>query len=197
MKLSELAREVLGAKVKGGDAEIRGLCIDSRVAGKGDLFFCFRGTHTDSHVFAGEAERRGASAVGAERELEVNLPQLLVPDGREAMSRVSAAFYGHPEKKLSFVGVTGTNGKTTVSQMLRNIFGEEGKRAGVIGTLGASYASVEVSPSLTTPDPVFLFSLLADMVQANTEIAVMEVSAHALALKKELPICYDIAVFTN
>lgn len=197
MKLSELAREVSGARLLGGDAEITGLCVDSRVAGAGDLFFCYRGTHSDSHAFAAEAESRGARAVVAERETEVNLPQLIVKDGRSALSRIAAAFYGHPERKLVLVGVTGTNGKTTVANMLRNILEAGGKRAGVIGTLGASYASAVVAPSLTTPDPVCLFALLADMVRAGTEYCVMEVSAHALALKKEIPIFYEVAVFTN
>lgn len=197
MKLSELAREVRGARIVGGDSEITGLCTDSRVAGEGDLFFCFRGTQTDSHVFAAEAERRGVGAVVCERETGVNLPMLLVPDGREAMSRISAAFYGHPERKLAVVGVTGTNGKTTVTHMLRNILEEGGKKAGMIGTLGAVYGSTVVAPSLTTPDPSALFSLFADMRKAGTEIVVMEVSAHALALKKECPIRYDAAIFTN
>ncbi len=197
MKLSVLARETAGARLVGGDAEIKGLRFDSRITENGDLFFCYRGTHSDSHAYAAEAERRGAVAIVCEREADVNLPQLIVSDGREAMARIAAGFYGHPEKKLSIVGVTGTNGKTTVSQMLYRILECDGRRAGVIGTLGGKFPSAEIAPTLTTPDSVFLFSLLADMVRAKTEIAVMEVSAHALALKKEVPICYDTAVFTN
>ena len=196
MKLSELSRELAGAVLK-GDAEIRSLATDSRVAGEGDLFFCMRGTHADSHLFAAEAEERGAAAVLSEHDTGVSIPQLIVPDAREAMARAAAAFYGHPERDLTLIGVTGTNGKTTVTHMLYEIFTAAGKACGRIGTLGAKYGATEVPPALTTPDPVALFSLLSDMKRAGTRIVAMEVSAHALALKKVAPICYDAAVFTN
>lgn len=195
MKLSELAEET--GELYGGDAEIRGLCTDSRVAGKGDLFFCFRGTREDGHKFAAEAAARGAAAVVCERKLALSCPQLVVSDGREAMARIAAAFYGHPERRLKTVGVTGTNGKTTTATMIAEILSAAGMRTGLVGTLGARYGTVVVPPSLTTPDPVCLFSLLADMVAAGMKAVVLEVSAHALALKKETPICYDVAVFTN
>ena len=195
MKLSELAEGT--GELCGGDAEIRGLCTDSRVAGKGDLFFCFRGTREDGHKFAAEAAARGAAAVVCERKLALSCPQLVVSDGREAMARIAAAFYGHPERRLKTVGVTGTNGKTTTATMIAEILSATGMRTGLVGTLGARYGTVVVPPSLTTPDPVCLFSLLADMAAAGMEAVVLEVSAHALALKKETPICYDVAVFTN
>ena len=196
MKLSALAREIAGAELT-GEAEIRALATDSRVVGEGDLFFCIRGTHADSHLFAAEAEARGAQAIMSEHDTGVSIPQLIVPDAREGMARISAAFYGHPERELCMIGVTGTNGKTTVTHMLHEIFTAAGKPCGRIGTLGAKYASMQVPPALTTPDPVALFSLLADMKRAGTHIVAMEVSAHALALKKVAPICYDAAIFTN
>ncbi len=196
MKLSQLAKEIGGTWI-GGDAEIRALCTDSRVSGEGDLFLCFRGTQTDSHIYAEQAEARGAAAIVCERKLNVSLPQLIVEDSRESMARVAAAFYGHPERKLKLIGVTGTNGKTTVSHMLYYILRAAEKKTGLIGTLGARYAATNVPPALTTPDPVALFSLLADMVSAGIEFTVMEVSAHALALKKVEPILFEIAIFTN
>lgn len=196
MNLKELVIELEQCTVK-GDAEVRGLTADSRVAGKGDLFFCYRGEHIDSHEFALEAEARGCAAIVCERELPVSCAQIVVPDGRAAMSKICAAFYRHPERKMKMVGVTGTNGKTTTVAMTKNILACAGIHAGVIGTLGATYGSVRIAPSLTTPDPIGLFSLLADMARSGTEVVVMEVSAHALALKKELPVCYDVAVFTN
>ncbi|MDE5548244.1 MAG: UDP-N-acetylmuramoyl-L-alanyl-D-glutamate--2,6-diaminopimelate ligase, partial [Clostridia bacterium] len=127
MRLSELAQELTGASIT-GDANITGLCTDSRVAGEGDLFFCFGGTHVDSHAFAYEAEERGCAAIVCERDIPVSVPKLIVKDGREAMARLCAAFYGHPEKKLKIVGVTGTNGKTTVTHMFYNILLEAGKK---------------------------------------------------------------------
>lgn len=196
MRLSQLAAELQGIK-RVGDAEITGLCTDSRVAGKGDLYFCFRGTHTDSHAYAEEAVRRGAEAVVCERPLPLDCAQLLVSDGREAMAKIAAAFYRHPERSMKLAGVTGTNGKTTVAHMLRGILSAWGKRTGIIGTLGASYGDRTVAPSLTTPDPAFLFSLLADMRSEGVEYVVMEVSAHALALKKVCPIFFDVGIFTN
>ena len=196
MKLSEIAKELPGSALS-GDADVYGLCTDSRVAGEGDLFFCFCGTKTDAHDCAAEAVGRGACALVCERKLPFPCAQLVVSDGREAMARIAAAFYRHPERAMRMVGVTGTNGKTTTAAMIANILEEAGVPTGIIGTLGAAYAGVRVPPSLTTPDPVCLFALLQDMVNAGMRAAVMEVSAHALALRKEVPIFYDVAVFTN
>ncbi len=196
MKLSQLALDLPQAELT-QDAQIGGLCTDSRVAGAGDLFFCFCGTRTDAHDCAAEAVGRGAAAVVCEHALALPCAQLIVPDGREAMARIAAAYFGHPERCMKMVGVTGTNGKTTTAAMTAEILREAGIAAGLIGTLGAEYGGVHVPPSLTTPDPVCLFSLLRDMANAGMRAAVMEVSAHALALKKEAPVFYDVAVFTN
>ncbi len=197
MKLSEIAKEIQGAKLHGSDAEILSLCADSRVAGEDDLFFCLQGARVDSHELAFEAEMRGAAAVICEHEVEVSIPQMIVPDARRAMAYVAAAFYCHPERKMKFVGITGTNGKTTVSHMIYEILKADGREAGLIGTLGAKYGAVEIDPSLTTPDPIALFSLLADMKRKGVDYVVMEVSAHALELGKVDPILFDLAVFTN
>lgn len=197
MRLQRLLNDLPGADLIGGDAEVYSLCTDSRVAGEGDLFFCYRGTKTDSHAYAAQAEARGAAAIVCERKTEVACPQIVVKDGREAMSRIAAAFYGHPERGMQIVGITGTNGKTTTAHMISSMLEEAGIACGLIGTLGARYADVSVSSALTTPDPICLFSLLSDMARAGVRVAVMEVSAHALALKKELPIRYEVAVFTN
>lgn len=195
MKLSDCI-EACGGRLT-GDAAFKGLCTDSRVAGRGELFFCYRGTREDGHVHAAEAVARGAAAIVCERELPLSCPQLVVADGRAAMAQIAAAFYGHPERALTMVGVTGTNGKTTTACMIAHILRAAGCGTGLVGTLGASYGKVVVPPSLTTPDPVCLFSVLADMRRAGMKAAVLEVSAHALALKKEVPVCYDAAVFTN
>ncbi len=197
MKLSFLLREISYERRTAGDCEITGLCTDSRSACDGDLFFCYAGTRVDSHRFAKDAESRGAAAVVCERECGVSCPQIIVKNGREAMAHISAAFYNHPERDLKIVGVTGTNGKTTVSHMLRSILEEGGIKSGLIGTLGAKYGNKFVAPALTTPDPVFLFSLLADMKKEGVTTVVTEVSAHALALGKVSPIAFEIAVFTN
>lgn len=195
MKLSELASEAKGKCIK--DAEISGLCTDSRITERGELFFCFRGRQADSHDFAEDAFERGAAAIVCERELPLPCPQLIVQNGREAMAKIAAAFYGHPERKMKMIGVTGTNGKTTTCHLLRAVLRADGREVGLIGTLGASYANRTISPDLTTPDPISLFSLLANMEKAGVEVVVMEVSAHALALEKVCPICFEVGIFTN
>ena len=197
MKLSRLLNGFPCRTLQFRDAEVASLCTDSRVAEAGDLFFCFRGTHTDSHAYAAEAARRGVCAVVCERECAVSCPQIVVSDGREAMARLAAAFYGHPEREMRLCAVTGTNGKTTTAHMLHSVLEAAGEKAGLIGTLGARFGETTLPPDLTTPDPVTLFSLLADMKRAGVRTCVMEVSAHALALKKVCPIVFDTAVFTN
>ncbi len=193
--LSALAKE-LREKQLVGDAEITALCTDSRTASEGELFFCYVGTGTDLHSYAEEAASRGASLV-CERELPLPCAQLIVPDGRRAMAELAAAFYSHPEKGMRFAGVTGTNGKTTTCHLLASVLEESGRKTGLIGTLGARFAGRTVPPDLTTPDPVSLFALLAEMKKAGVQDVVMEVSAHALALKKTYPILFDVGIFTN
>lgn len=197
MNLLQLIKQTKYHCINESDCEIVSLCTDSRVCEKGDLFFCLRGTRVDSHRFAKEAERRGASAIVCEEDCGVACPQIIVSDGREAMADISSLFYGHPERKLKMVAVTGTNGKTTVTHMLYSIMQSAGLACGMIGTLGAKYRNVCVAPDLTTPDPVALYSLLFEMVNAGVEYVVMEVSAHALALKKVKPVRFEVGIFTN
>ncbi len=198
MLLGKLAEEI-GAKEVIGDpgTEICGISADSKHIMKGDLFVCFRGAEHDGHDFAAEAAAGGAAALAVERRLDIPLPQLVVEDGRKATGLMAAAFYGHPEKKLRFVGITGTNGKTTTAHMLAAIFRAAGIPCGNIGTLGVFYANREIAPELTTPDPVFLYRTLADMASAGVEWVVMEVSAHALSFGKTDGIRFDYCIFTN
>ncbi len=195
MKLSALAKELAEKKLL-GDCEVTGLCTDSRTASEGELFFCYRGSSVDLHRYAEEAASRGACIV-CEHEMPLSCAQLVVPDGRKAMAELSAAFYAHPERGMRFTGVTGTNGKTTTCHLLASILEASGREVGLIGTLGARFAGRAIPPDLTTPDPVSLFALLAEMKKAGVREVVMEVSAHALALKKTAPIFFDVGIFTN
>lgn len=198
MLLSSLLRETAHLKtVRFKDVEVTGVSIDSKHVLQGDLFVCFAGGEHDGHEFAGEALAAGASALVAERELPFPVPQVIVEDGRAASAAFSAAFYGHPEKRLKIIGVTGTNGKTTTAHMLASIFAAAGKTCGNIGTLGIRYANREVAPELTTPDPCFLYKIFADMVACGVEYAVMEVSAHALHFGKVDGIPFEAGIFTN
>ncbi len=176
---------------------VAGMSDDSRFVKKGELFFCRRGINYDTHEFAHEATSRGAVAVVCERALDLSLPQIIVEDGREAMAMLAAKFYNYPSKKLKVIGITGTNGKTTVSYMISSILQSAKKRVGVIGTLGISYGRKRIAPELTTPDPIYLQRTLADMAREGVEYVVMEVSAHALHYKKDASIDYSACVFTN
>ncbi|MBQ7165149.1 MAG: UDP-N-acetylmuramoyl-L-alanyl-D-glutamate--2,6-diaminopimelate ligase [Clostridia bacterium] len=198
MLLSELIKNIEYKETKGKlDAEIKGLAINDSLVKEGDLFFCINGTNTDGHEFASLAASRGAAAVVCERPLEVNASQVIVEDVRLAMSLIAKDFYGRPSEKLRVKGVTGTNGKTTTCHLIRNVLRSAGHETGLIGTLGIFYGNVEIAPELTTPDPIFLHKIFADMVKAGVEIVVMEVSAHAVALKKIEGIKFEAGVFTN
>ena len=198
MKLSQLIADIEYIQSVGGtEAEIGGISADSRTVQRGDLFVCYTGGAVDSHDCAEEAYRKGASALICQKRLPVDLPQIIVKDGRAAMAPLARAFYGYADKKLKIVGVTGTNGKTTTTHMLKAIFESNGINCAVIGTLGISYGDKFISPELTTPDPIFLYSLFADMVKSGVEYVFMEVSAHALALGKVDGIKFGAAIFTN
>lgn len=198
MKLDELlkyirANEIVGLK----NVDIGGLCTASQKVQEGDLFFCFKGGKCDSHEYIAEAIENGAAAVVCEKKLDCNVPQIIVDDSRAQIAVAARAFYGFPDKKMKIIGVTGTNGKTTTTYMLSSIFKANGGKVGVIGTLGVSYGEKFISPELTTPDPDYLYSVLADMAADGVEYVFMEVSAHALYYNKISGIVFEAGIFTN
>ena len=198
MKLSELIKYAEVKEISGfSDVEISGICADSRKIRRGDLFICYKGGNFDSHEKAAEAEKNGAAAVVCEKPVGCNIPQITVGDGRAHVSRLARAFYGFADKKLKISAVTGTNGKTTTTYMLESILKAYGKSAAVIGTLGISYAGKFIAPELTTPDPVYLHSVFADMVACGVEYVFMEVSAHALYFDKINGLHFEVGIFTN
>ncbi len=197
MKLSMLVQALGGTAEGDTEAEITGLCTDSSKIKKGDLFFCYKGTKFDSHSCAAAAEKAGAAALVCERRLGCSLPQIVVKDGRAAVAVAARIFYGCADKNLKIVAVTGTNGKTTTTYMLASIFSAAGRSAGVIGTLGISFAGRFISPELTTPDPVYLHSVLREMADCGVEYVFMEVSAHALYFDKTAGIRFAAGIFTN
>ena len=193
-------KEIYADKIAGKevfDLEIGGLSIDSRLCRGGELFICLSGGENDSHVFARQALKNGAVALVTERRLPLSAAQIVVENSRVATSLLAAKFYGEPSKKLKIIGVTGTNGKTTVSYMIASILKSAGKSVGVIGTLGIIYANKRIAPELTTPDPVFLHEIFADMVALGIEYVVMEVSAHAQHYNKIAGLSFAACIFTN
>lgn len=198
MKLSDILKDLQCEQICGSaDTEVLGLCTDADAVCAGDLFICYKGTKFDSHGAVSKAEKSGAAAIICEREIETSLPHVIVGDGRAAMAVVARTFYGYADKKLKLVAVTGTNGKTTTTHMLKSIFDKNNSKTGIIGTLGIAYGDIFISPELTTPDPLFLHSVFADMAKSGVEYVFMEVSAHALYFDKIHGLTFEAGIFTN
>jgi UDP-N-acetylmuramoyl-L-alanyl-D-glutamate--2,6-diaminopimelate ligase len=164
--------------------------FDSRRVTPATLFCCVPGEHTDGHLHAAEAVSRGATALLCEHFLDLPVTQVRVAAGdvRPAMAQVSASWWGHPDRSLEMVGVTGTNGKTTVTQMVGSILRAAGRRTAVIGTLGGTR---------TTPESPDLQQYLAEYVADGTTSVVMEVSSHAVTQHRVDAVHYEVAAFTN
>ena len=186
--LRHLAQAAPGLVDRNGDAEITGLAHDSREVGSGDLFFCVPGSNHDGHDFASDAVSRGAAGLVVERPLSLACPQMQTDSVRRAMGPISSAFYRHPSQSMVMVGVTGTNGKTTVCSLLGSVLISSGLKAEVLGTL---------TGARTTPESLDLQHQLARWRSAGVEAVAMEVSSHALDQHRVDGIRYDAAVFTN
>ncbi|WP_028305612.1 UDP-N-acetylmuramoyl-L-alanyl-D-glutamate--2,6-diaminopimelate ligase [Desulfitobacterium sp. PCE1] len=182
-----------------GDQEtlIQGMVMDSRQVQPGDLYACVPGMNVDGHDFAVQAIAKGAVALLVERILPLDIPQLQVNNVREVMGYLAANLYDHPAGKLEVVGVTGTNGKTTITHLVEHIAAREGKKVGLIGTLGARIAGRELPGSRTTPEAIDLQKLLREMVDEGVQYAVMEVSSHALVLGRVKGCEFDAGIFSN
>ncbi len=198
MKLKDLIKNVeVKSTVNFSDVEIKSVKFDSNSVTENSLFICISGQNGDGHNYVKQAEKYGAAAIISEREVDTSLPQIIVESSRKAMSVIAAEFYGNAHKKLKLIAVTGTNGKTTTCQILKKIFDDAKIECGVIGTIGTRYKDKFIEPTLTTPDPLTLHKIFADMVNLGVKVAVMEASAHALYLSKLEGIVFDVAVFTN
>ena len=194
MKLSALLPE--WTKIE-DEKEISSLCFDSREAKEGSLYFCIPGGNADGHSFAYSAVASGATAIVVERLVDLHVTQIVVPDARKALALAAARFYGEPAKKLKLIGITGTNGKTTTTYIVESILKAAGLKTGVIGTSGIFIGSQKIEAKLTTPDPTDFHAILAQMVEAEVDFVVMEVSAHSLALRKMFGVQFDVTAFTN
>jgi UDP-N-acetylmuramoyl-L-alanyl-D-glutamate--2,6-diaminopimelate ligase len=181
-------------------ARVSGVVYDSRRATTGAVFVALRGREADGAAFGREAVARGAVAVIAETpapEPTGNVPWIQVADARLALAALAAEYWGHPSEQLTLVGITGTNGKTTTSYVLASIFEAAGIRCGRVGTVGYRIGDKEVDAARTTPEAPELQQMLRDMVAERCGACVMEVSSHALALKRADHLRFSAAVFTN
>lgn len=173
------------------------ICYDSRKVVNGSLFICLTGGVADGHNFAKSAEALGAVAVVAERMTDSSLPHIIVPDTRVAMFALSAAWFGNPEQKMKFVGVTGTNGKTSTVFYIKSILDRMGKKTGLIGTAFNMIGDKELPSLATTPEPLTLMELLKQMYDSGVEYVIMEVSSHSIVQKRVCGIRFQVAAFTN
>jgi len=179
-------------------SRINKISNNSRTVIPGDLFFAIRGIQADGHSFIPMAVEKGATAIVVEKyQKNIDVPQIVVPDSRAALSKAAANFYDNPSQKLKVVGITGTNGKTTTVYLLNAILKTAQISRGSIGTLGYSIQDNFYPLNLTTPDSLQLQEILARMVENNVSIVPMEVSAHALSLNRVDDIQFRGGVFTN
>jgi len=187
MRLRDLLRDV-PLRHDVDDVEISSVTADSRLVKPGALFVAIPGTAMDGAKFVPQARGKGAAAIVTSDDVE---------DPRAALATIAANFYGRPADKLSLVGVTGTSGKTTTTKMVESIFDATGEPVGLIGTIEYRAGDERLSADRTTPDAVVLQEWFAKMVDAGVRHAVMEVSSHALALKRTHGVKFRVAVFTN
>jgi UDP-N-acetylmuramoyl-L-alanyl-D-glutamate--2,6-diaminopimelate ligase len=198
MRLADLAAAAGQAQVVGDpDVDVLGLAYDSRKAGPGTLFFCVVGEKRDGHEFAGQVVEAGAVALVVERELDVGVPQVVVPSARAAMAPFAAAFWGDPTAELKVVGVTGTNGKTTTAYLTREILEAAGIQTGLMGTVKQVVGGEEEPVERTTPEAIDLQETFRRMLARGDRACAMEVSSHALVLHRADAIHFDVAIFTN
>jgi UDP-N-acetylmuramoyl-L-alanyl-D-glutamate--2,6-diaminopimelate ligase len=179
---------------------IESIVSDSRQASPGSLFVAYRGVAVDGHDFALQAIKQGAVAIVAERELgDVPVPVVVVPNGREALAYLSAAWHGHPARQMVVVGITGTDGKTTTCNLLHSILVAAGRRAGLITTVNAVIGERVMDTGLhtTTPDAPDVQRYLAQMAAASMEIAILETTSHGLEQHRVSACDFDLAVVTN
>lgn len=182
------------------DLEITGIAFDSRRVQPGHLFVCIPGFQSDGHDYAARAVEAGAVAVLVERvlsELPAQVPQIKVADARCRLGHLAARFFDYPASRLSMVGITGTNGKTSTAFLCETVLSKAGQAPGLIGTIRARVGDQNRDVQNTTPESSDLQELLRDMVAAGNRSVVMEVSSHALALHRVAGIPFDVAVYTN
>lgn len=195
MLLSELLKGI-DTKSNFNDTEITDITDNTAKLCEGCVFVCIKGAHFDGHSAAEEAVNKGARAVVAEYDTGVK-NQILVKNTRDAYSLLCANFYGNPSEKLHLIGITGTNGKTTTTFILKGIFDNLGIKSGLIGTVKNVTGDKEYPSSLTTPDSKELQRLFREMVDSGCKYCVMEVSSQALAQGRVDGCHFDIALFTN
>lgn len=203
MKLSKICSNLEYRCLKGSmETEVQDIVYDSRKIKENVMFVCMTGARTDGHDYIPDAVEKGASVIVVEREsaagqIPEHITVLAVSSTREALAFMSAAFFEYPARKLVTIGVTGTNGKTTTTHIIKSVLESSGKKTGLIGSNGATVGELHIPLKNTTPESYELHSLFHQMVEAGCECVVMEVSSQALKLGRTAGIQFDYGVFNN
>ena len=201
MKLNEILKTINPISIMGSDeVEITDIQMDSRRVTEGCVFIAVKGTQTDGHAYIAKAVESGAAAVVCQtlpEKLKEGVTYVTVKDSEEAVGKLATAFYGNPTEKLDLIGVTGTNGKTTIATLLYNMFRKFGYKVGLISTVCNYIDGEKVPTDHTTPDPITLNQLLGRMADEGCKYAFMEVSSHAVAQKRISGLTFAGGIFTN
>ena len=197
MKLAEICEELTYTCLQGEmEKEISDIIYDSRKVEKDTIFVCMVGAVVDGHDFVEDAVKKGAAALVVEHAVETDIPEnctvLQVEDARYALAIMSAAFFGHPDRELTTIGLTGTKGKTTTTYMIKSVLEEAGKKVGLIGTIGALIGEEKLPAKNTTPESYELHKMFRAMVDAGCEYVVMEVSSQGLKMHRVAGIVFDM-----
>jgi len=199
VKLKEILKQLPITDIHGNDnPDITSVTNDSRKCSQGTLFVAVRGFQTDGHKYIKTAVENGASAVVCEEYTSgISVPQIIVKNSRRAEAEVSSAFYGYPSRKFKLIGITGTNGKTTVTYLVKHILEECGYKVGLIGTNQNMIGDRIIETGRTTPHSIELQAIFAEMAEEKIDFCVMEVSSHALELDRVYGCHYAVGAFTN
>ncbi|WP_303824019.1 UDP-N-acetylmuramoyl-L-alanyl-D-glutamate--2,6-diaminopimelate ligase [Ruminococcus flavefaciens] len=195
MKLRDLIEN--NAVTAIGDTEISSVTDDTRKVTEGSLFVCVKGGSFDGHTAAAEMLEKGAAAVVCERDLGLGDRQIITENSRKLYGQICSAWFGHPERKMKLIGVTGTNGKTTITNVIKNILMKNGHKTGLVGTIQNEIGDEILHTENTTPMTYDFMGLLAKMADAGCEYVVMEVSSFGLCQYRIGASYFDVAVFTN
>lgn len=200
MLLSKCIENIDVKQIQGHlETEISHVAFDSRKIKPGGLFVAISGFSTDGHLFIKQAIEQGASAIVVEKDVEVpeSVTLIKVDNGRLALAHISANFYGHPTEKLNMVGITGTNGKTSISYFIKALLEQMHYKTGVIGTMGTLIDNQKIDTPNTTPESLTLQGICADMASASVDYCIMEVSSHALDLNRVAGCRFKSGIYTN
>jgi len=202
LKLSDIIEGFDYRLIKGKlDIDITKIEHDSRKVSKGDMFIAINGFSEDGHCYVGEAIEKGAACIVVEKDIDMfddsNVTYIKVEDTMLALAKFSSNFYGKPSEKLNLIGVTGTNGKTSTTYLIKRIFEEDGRNIALIGTLGSIINGEKIENSNTTPESLVIQKHLRRMLDCGNNYCVMEVSSHALDLKRVEYLNFEVGIFTN